>query len=285
MPTSTLDQWLSTHAPAARGGTAAPAPGGPLATLLAPLAAATHAEGGAALVGTALNSALEADDDARQSLPVSGGRPDQDPEFIETFVNAPATGLSTLLDMARAAAGWDPLAPDDPVNVARFRSYVAAVETNPLFHLTLADTVHYERRSQDWSKVISDIADLFDGVESEDRDKIKKSLVGLAEAATSRTDTRQTTNLFAQNTIQAGEDELEAYIYASTVTFVEHNDKSDTRQQEFTIKRVRFAFQTKLWNEVTATSVAQHHFKSLLDWLDRFNTKQGDQPQILTCFR
>ena len=248
------------------------------------LEGATHAEGAAALVGDNVNQALEADDDAVQNLPMDGS-PGSSPAFIEAFANAPATGAATLLDIARAASGWDPLRPEDPANVTRFGDYLDLVLQNPMFHMTMSDAQKIDRRSQSWSKVIDEIANLFDGVAEEDMDKIKTSLVGLAEAATSYKDTEQTRNLFAQNTIQTDDGELTTYIFSSKITFVEHDGKSTSQQQTVELLRTRLSFQLPAWNVVTASEVAQHHFKSLSDWLDRFTTKQGNRVKDLSCFR
>ncbi len=285
MPARDLDAWLSVYGPSVKRGRVTPEPDGAVAKLFRANADedTTHAEGGAALVGNNVNDAQSADDDARQSLPIDGD-PASSPEFVRNFAEAPATGCATLLDMARAASGWDPLKPEDPANVQRFYDYVNIVDSNAMFHLTMSGVTDYHRKSSNWSEVIKAISALFEGVSSEDQGKIQKSLEALAEAATSRTNTKQSKNLFAQNTIQTDRDEMTVYIYSSTIEFVEHDGKSTTRQQDFKIIRAQFKFLLDAWNEVTAERVAKYHFKSLNDWLDRFSSKQGDHPQVMTCF-
>lgn len=279
-----IGTWLIAYDTRQSGATMPGAPNEQLRAVLDTLGASdTHAEGAAALAGADIKDALEADDDVRQNLP-NGQPPDSSPDFIQAFIKAPATGCSTLLDMARSMSKWDPLTPNDPVNVARFKDYVANIDKNPMFHLTMADSVTYDKKTSDWNKAITEIANLFDGISSEDKGKIKDSLVALAEAATSRSDTKQTTNLFCQNTIQANGEDVNVFIYSSSVEFVESSGKSTSKQQKFTIMRVRLEFKVDLWNQVIATEVAKRHFKDLLDWLDRFTTKQGDSPEQLTCF-
>jgi hypothetical protein len=173
--------------------------------------------------------------------------------------------------------------------VAAFLAYVTEVVSNPMFFLEMSDRRTLKIREQDFSKLINDIAGLFEGLSTEDYVKIKESLTHLAEAATSTKDVRQSTDLFAQSVIEVDDGDIQLYLYYSTVAMIVHDGKSTTKQTDYTVMRTRLKFQREFWNEVTAGVVAQHHFKDLFDWLEGNTTALGDdqpgpdQPKL--CFK
>jgi len=244
---------------------------------------ATHTVSGATLVGNEAQSALGSSLQTKQNLPTDGSNPADSNPFIDAFVKAPAAGATTMLDMARISTGFDPLDPALDENVAAYQAYINEVLKNPMFHLEMADKRTLQVKEQDFNKLIRDIADLFDGIKSEDESKIKDSLVKLAEAATSTKDVRQSTDLFVQNAVQVDDGDVKVYIYYSTVSMIVHEGKSTTKQTDYTVMRTRLKFQSEFWNEITAATIAQRHFKDLSDWLDGNTTRSGDDQQEL-CF-
>jgi len=243
----------------------------------------------AALVGNEAASARSSSLQAKMNLPSDGSNPSTSNPFIQAFVNAPAAGATTMLDMARMASGFDPLDPTNIDNVSAFHAYLNEVSNNPMFFLEMADRRTLKIREQDFSRLINTIADLFEGLSTEDVVKIKEGLTNLAEAATSTKDIRQSTDLFAQSAVEVDGGEITLYLYYSSVAMIVHNGKSTTQQTDYTVMMTRLRFQREFWNEITAGVVAQHHFKDLFDWLEGNSTKVGDdqpgvnQPKL--CFK
>jgi hypothetical protein len=237
---------------------------------------ASHTVSGASLVGNdgpgAVNSSLQ----AKLNLPTDGSNPSTSNPFVQAFVKAPAAGATTMLDMARLSAGFNPLDPKNANNVSAFTAYLNEVSRNPMFFLEMVDRRTLSIQESDFNKLISGIADLFEGLSREDLVKIKESLTSLAQAATSTKDVRQNTDLFAQSAVKVENGSTRLYIYYSSVAMIEHQGKSTTQQTDYTVMRTRLRFQHEFWNEVTAGAVAQRHFKDLSDWVEGNATKPGD---------
>lgn len=255
-----------------------------LGHLLDGVAGATNTVSSAVLVGNEAARALSSSAQAKQDLPTGDVNPGTSSPFVESFINAPAAGATTMLDMARISSGFDPLDPLNDGNVAAYESYVANVLQNPMFHLELTDKEDLTISERDFTALIKDIADLFVGIKEEDTNKVKDGLVKLAEAATSTKDVRQTKDLFVQNALQIDDGDVKIYIYYSTVSMLVEDNKSTTNETAYTVMRTRLRFQTELWDEFTASAVAGHHFKDLSDWLDGNTTRPGDVKTQGLCF-
>lgn len=270
-----LDNWLALYSPSRIPGLLAvrPDPNPKIADLFR-FETAVQTVASAALIGDAVLEAQQADIALQQARLQSGGSCNDDE--IQKWLDAPSTGLTTLLDMSRTSSGWQPLV-DTPENVGRFHSYLQIVEACPLLHLEFADQATYHRATTDWNRVIDDIVGFFTGVESADLAKIKKSLVDLADAATSRHNTRQAENIFTDQVPQKDRDALHHNIYFSHVELVvDSHGKSTTNQVDYTINRMRFEFRSDLWERATALAVCQRFFCSLDDWLIKNKTTKGD---------
>lgn len=250
--------------------------------LLAQAEPATAVDSGTALVGDLRRKVLVHDEAALDAY-IGSDQPEKDSAFLETLVRAPATGCTTLADMARILSGWDALRPEDPDNVGRFYNYIRAIAANPMFRLVQADAVEYTRETDDWTAVINAIADLFEGTGADDKRPIEDSLVQLAVAATSRERGKHLGNLFAQNTLLTDDDRIEYYVCSSRVKLTEERSKSTVTTTRFHILRTRFEFQKDAWNTATAAKVVAQHFRCVPHWLYGFRTKASNPCHRLAC--
>lgn len=237
---------------------------------------ATHTVSNATLIGDEKEEALNRSMQAKQNLPDNGTNPANSNPFVQSFLEAPAAGATTMLDMARISSGFNPLDPVNPTNVEAYRQYIKTVLNNVMFSLELSDIKTVEIKERDFNKLISEIVSLFKGIKAEDESAIEKGLEGLATAATSTKDVRQSRDLFVQNAMQIDDGNILINIYYSTVSMIVHDGKSTTNQTNYTIARTRLKFQKEFWNEITAGEVAKYHFKDLSDWLSGNTTKPGD---------
>ena len=105
----------------------------------------------------------------------------------------------------------------------------------------------------------------------------------MVKAATSRKNTRQTKSLFAQSTINF-EDNIQIYIYSSTISLVENQEKGSTsKDTDITIVKARLTFYKNLWPSY-AQMVMSKHVKLVSDWLNDNTTQPGSEKSTLSCF-
>lgn len=230
----------------------------------------------AALVGV---GAEEAQSQGRQIKELLSKKDNE--EGLRRFRNSPLNGCTSILTMARVAAGFNPLEPLQVDNAAAYANYVRRVAEAPFFNLNYANQLDIHRESNDWSVLINAVSDTFEGIVGADKDRLTNGLTALAEAATSRKNTRQTENLFVQSVLQADGKSCSAYVYSSNVTLEESSSKGSTsRQADFDIRRAHLIFRQDEW-PTFAQKVWDKLVTTVDDWLNDNSTKPGDQPAKL----
>ena len=232
---------------------------------------------GAKIIGNNKDNSMDRNDAVKNAMPGDTEMTQEEyNNLLDKFKGAPMTGCTTVMDMARVTSGFNPQIPLKEGNYTSYLDYVKRIASAPFFHLEYSNTIEYHRESKDWNDAIDEIVGLYDGIKAEDENKIKESLVNLAKAATSRSDTKQKENLFVQNSLEASM-QYRVHIYYSNVELVEHKSKGSTsKQTDFTIARTRLRFYDELW-EHYAERVMKKHVKLMDDWLDDNTTKAGDQ--------
>ena len=119
---------------------------------------------GAAVTGSSKDEALANDKAVKDLLP-SGDQPitiDRYNDLLKTFQNSPGTGCTTVMDMARIAAGFNPLSPDLEGNQQAFDDYVKRIMAAPFFFLNDSSRTDYHRGEQNWNTAVDSIVDLYD---------------------------------------------------------------------------------------------------------------------------
>ncbi|WP_289045446.1 hypothetical protein [uncultured Olleya sp.] len=194
----------------------------------------------------------------------------------------PALGAANLAQIAMRAAGYDPtnLDMEDKANAANFNLFRKKLSECPLFITKYAEKQTLNESTSDWNDLIDSIADTFEGIMAEDKTAIVGSLKKLAKAASSKMSTKQTTQVFTQNTINV-DDNLSYYLYSSQVSFEEEKGKGfHTRQSDFVVWKLRLEFQTELWPEWWER-VKKTFDGDMDNWLDDTTTKNtGDEPIV-----
>jgi hypothetical protein len=202
---------------------------------------------------------------------------------LRRFKEQPMDGCTSVMNIARLAAGFNPLDPDVKGNVERFKDYAGRILSAPFFNLGYSDSKHVTRKSKDWNDLINSIVGLFEGVKDEDRNKIKDGLEDLAKAATSSSKTKQKMNLFLQNVLQADGGTYRAFLYYSSVELEEDKSKGSTsRQTDFTLARAQLVFRSGDW-PFFAERVWKKQVCVVDDWLDGNTTLGGEEP-VQLCF-
>lgn len=196
---------------------------------------------------------------------------------IEQFKKYPLLGCTTVLDMARVASGYDPNGDMNDQNTKdKYNDYVKRIQTCPFFHLNLNEKQTLNRSETSWNDAINQISNLFTGVASKDKEKISQAVTNLANAVSSKSNTRQGTTLYSVSAINSDEHTIDVYIYFSDISMIASSKKgSDSKQTEINITKTNLSFDTEMW-EYYAEKVYDKHYKSIEDWLDDNITKPGN---------
>ncbi|MFK0731967.1 MAG: hypothetical protein ACFKPT_04335 [Gloeotrichia echinulata GP01] len=152
---------------------------------------------GAAVTGSGVKDATGKDEAFSKLLPPAGQPIDLSTysELLQIFKSNPATGCTTVMDMARIAAGFNPLSkPEDPTEERQkqekaFDDYVDRIMKAPFFSLNESSRDDIHRGDSDWNTVIDSVVGLYEGIEDVSKKSIKDSITAMAKAATSRKDT------------------------------------------------------------------------------------------------
>lgn len=199
-------------------------------------------------------------------------------EGLEEFRRNPESGCTSIMTMARVAAGFNP-GLDSPGNVGAFKDYVLRLQSAPFFHLRKSDVTKVSQKSKDWNVLINDVARLFDGVKEEDYREIRESLENLAKSAASYKKSKQEKDLLVQNVLAVDEvnglRRCSVCLCFSHVEFVEDKRKgSTTRQSEFVVAKVFLEFKSEQWYAL-APKVWAKTVKTVDDWIDENTTPPG----------
>lgn len=196
------------------------------------------------------------------------------------WLTNPALGAANLAQIAMRAANYDPTNLDmtDKANSANFDTFRTKLSACPLFIVKYAEKQTLEQKTSDWNVLIDNIADTFEGIMAKDKSAIVSSLKALAKAASSKMSTKQTTQVFTQNTVNVDGD-ISYYLYSTEVTFEEETGKGfHTRQSSFVVWKLRLELQTELWPEWWK-KVKEKFDGDMNDWLGDTTTKNtGDIP-------
>ena len=132
---------------------------------------------------------------------------------IEQFKKYPLLGCTTVLDMARVSSGYDPNGDMDDQNTKdKYNDYVNRIQTCPFFHLNMNERQTLNRTESSWSEAINQISSLFTGVASKDKEKISQAITNLANAVSSKSNTRQGITLYSVSAINSDEHTIEVYV-------------------------------------------------------------------------
>lgn len=237
-----------------------------------PLSAVGEAEArpivtGAVLVGPEREKTLAASARLKQNLGTDAG--------LEIFKGDPMNGVTSILDIARLNAGYNPLDLKDPERVKKYDLYLSKVISAPFFSLTFSNAQRLVHTSENWDALIDGVVDTFEGIAAEDKKQVAKSLGALAKAAASSEHSSQSEDLFIQSVLQAASGAYEVYIYSSHVELTSDTKKGSTSKQSvFELARAKLRFRAGEWPYL-AEKVWRKKVKATDDWLEENTTTPG----------
>ena len=206
-----------------------------------------------------------------------------DEEKFNLFKNDYACACSTILDMARAKAGYNPTDPTDPNGQKKFLDYLKRVQGAPFFTLTMHENEMIRSESKSYDQLIDAIADTFQGLLEENKKAVVKALAGLAKVAANTESTKQTKDLFVQNVISA-ESEYSVYLYTCHVEMASAMKKGIVEKQSlFEVSTTKLTFKKSLWPSA-ARKVYDITMVTIDDWLTD-NTTEAESDSVELCLK
>jgi len=201
--------------------------------------------------------------DVEQALLLDTRLRANDEYYLDTLRNNYGTGCSTILDIARISAKFNPFESSTVV----FNKYIQAILASPFFSLKKYETTDHHRGDSNWNSAIDSIVGLYDGIQDGDRTKIKDSLVNLARSASTKKDIRNSHTMFLQSVLKLDQGTVTAYLYSSSIELEETTKKGfDSKQLDVSIKRLELSFNEQLWYQY-AHLVNKKTVKLITDWI------------------
>jgi len=206
------------------------------------------------------------------------------PEGVNHFRSNPMDGCTSVMNMARVASGFNPALMAEPGageaeqlrNVRTYNDYISRLMSAPFFNFEFNDKKNLVEAKSDWNALVDSISDLFEGVMAEDKASIRKGLVALIKAATSRVRTEQRQYLFTQSVLRAGTSgsslDYNVNIYSSEVVMIADEGKGGTSTQaSYQVLRTKLTFRSDEWPN-WADRVWAKQVTTVDDWLDGNST-------------
>jgi hypothetical protein len=212
------------------------------------------------------------------------------PSGLERLRRNPMDGCTSVMNMARVASGFNPAQTPEPGRTAEFNarnraayvSYLSRLTDAPFFAIALDDTQPISRTTNDWNAVIAQMAALFEGVDRNDFNNIRTSLIQLANVAASHQGQPQSEDLFAQSVLCANAAQnYTLHLYYSIVSMISSTNKGATSTQtNFSIRRTKLTLRASDWPRL-AEQVWAKQVTTVVDWLGANNTATGNlQPNL-----
>ncbi|UIJ38571.1 hypothetical protein LWC08_03100 [Desulfobaculum bizertense] len=230
--------------------------------------------------------------ESQQSKEVDSAKKEGDlDKLAKLLYESKGNAVASILGLAQSRSGWNPLDPEKKNNFDGFREFVSQILRVPYFSIQQSEdsSVHYSEENYD--KLIDDVAGLYDSITAADKEQIKKSVVKLAKACTSRVNTSNTDTLFVQNTMNASEDGDIIVGLEQSYMLMEYDSHSgkgapkDKYKTDIEVKVVELLFKGSIWTPEAARKLAAKFVKSWDDWLDDTSTPEtSDSGKIKFCF-
>jgi len=234
------------------------------------LGAGAGADGNSA---TARGSALGDDN----SDPQAKGR-----EIYANPQNLP-TAIASIMNHSQKRADFHPASTPPEKLYIKFNDYVTQIDSTPFFHLEKHDSVKQTFYSKDYNKLIDQIANLYDAVSAQDKQKLRNDIGDMAKSVFGEEKSEQWRNLFSQSTIDFSDlRRPKLFIYYTTLHMRHEAKKAEVNEQEYTVQRAEYTVLADLIH-VYADKLANLDKKSVDDWLDESTTPEREGVKL--CFQ
>ncbi|OCQ51103.1 hypothetical protein Ppb6_03661 [Photorhabdus australis subsp. thailandensis] len=194
-------------------------------------------------------------------------------------------GLQTVINMARAVSGYNPLDPQGQGNKKNFFSFTAELSGVPFLSLLSTSIQNVIQKSHDADVLINSFLENFLGLSHQEKEQMKIPLRQLAIAALSYAGKRQTQSNFVQSVLATSpRGGVSVFLYWSEFAIsAAPNDKGIIEfKSSYLLPQAEYNLRYESWVNVRpAFEKAQK--VSLEDWINSMTTrrKQGSNVRAL----
>ncbi|WP_434525064.1 hypothetical protein [Photorhabdus asymbiotica] len=185
-------------------------------------------------------------------------------------------GLQTVINMARAVSGYNPLDPQGQGNKKNFFSFTAELSGVPFLSLLSTSTQNVVQKSHDADVLINSFLESFLGLSHQEKEQMKIPLRQLAIAALSYAGRRQTQSNFVQSVLATSpRGGVSVFLYWSEFSIVaSENDKGMIEfKSHYQLPQAEYNLRYESWINVRpAFEKAQK--VSLEDWINSMTTRR-----------
>ncbi len=204
-------------------------------------------------------------------------------EKIYSDPNNLPTALASILNHSQTTSGFNPsfMSPEDLEK--EFKKYQNQLIENPFIRLKENHDAKQQFHNKNYNDLIDQIIKLYDGISSEDADKIKDTITKMAKSVFSQSKSERWENLFVESSIDYTDPFNPIFrLYSTTLHMIhEKKNKSEVGEQEFTVKMSKYEILTDLI-KVNAKELAEVDRKTVDQWIYR-NTSPADHT-VKLCF-
>lgn len=211
-------------------------------------------------------------------------------DYYNVLGDSPSNGLTTIINIASAKAGWSPINPNQDEASHKFLQYTNILAKNPFLHVKASKAYSMKYQKSDYDSLIDSVSSLIKSAIKNDTNDILDSVKEIAKTALTNMNNKETTTLFNQNVITVDSDAIvELYMYYSTVSFeVEHHSgkhaPSDKYKSEINISSAVYSFQAANWTAEVAKLFKKEQISVLEQWIKNNKTEENKNKTVNFCF-
>ncbi len=211
---------------------------------------------------------------------------DQNADHIAIYTdprNLP-TAVASIFNHAQNRAGFHPANTSADKLAVAFDSYVKEIDKTPFLHFVENKSDKQTFESKDYNALIDRVVALYDGVSSEDKKKLKESLVDMAKSVFGQIKKSEDwKNMFSQATLDFTNYASPTFMlyYTSLYMFHSGTGKAEVSKQTFEVRATKYQVLPELIR-VYAPKLAQLDNKSVDDWAN--DSTSPKQLNVKLCF-
>ena len=193
------------------------------------------------------------------------------------------TAVTSILNHVQNRVKFYPAAIEDPSELyVRFKEYIKEVSDTPFFGQFQNKKVRKKYQSKDYNLLIDGIVGLYDGISSQDKDKLKTSIADMGKSVFGNASAEEWENLFSQSTIDMT-DPLRPrfFLYYTTMHMKYTRQKAEITLQEFSVNKTEYYILPQLIT-AQAKTLANLDKTTVDQWMGGIDSPQRSGAKL--CF-
>lgn len=194
------------------------------------------------------------------------------------------TAVASIMGRNQRVANFHPAYQTPEILATKFSEYINQVDKCPFLHLVKNDYVKHSFNSKDYNVLIDQVVKLYEGIASEDLNKMKDSIAEMGKSIFSQEKAEDFKNLFCETTLLLKKEGNKLLIFNTTLHMKkEHKGlfKPDIEEQEYTVNRSEYIILPELI-KTHATALAALDKLNVDDWM---SGSTSPEVQDKLCFK